>query len=231
MGTARLRGVLAAVLALALAGGGAGCWRGAAGGAVDEGAYAGPVRLACVGDSLTANPGNWTEHAAGWLGSGWTVGNFGLGGATALSFGDRPYAAAKLAEVLAFRPDVVVVLLGTNDSKPRHWYYREEFARDYGALLEALKGAESHPRVWACLPPPAFPGQWGIDEGRICEVGEAIRREARKHGVPTIDLHGPLEGMGECFPDQVHPDGRGSAEMARIIYRALKGRDPEGRAN
>ena len=62
-------------------------------------------------------------------------------------------------------------------------------------------------------------------------MGEAIRREAKKHGVPTIDLHGPLEGKGEFFPDQVHPDGRGAAEMARIIYRELKGREPEGRGD
>lgn len=192
--------------------------------AVDD--YGRPVRLACVGDSLTANEGCWPEHLRRMLGERWDVLAFGLGGSTILSFGDFPYIKLKLPDVLACQPDVVVILLGTNDSKPRHWYYRKEVERDYHHLLAQLEGMASRPRIWICLPPPAFPGQWGIDEGRLSEMRPVIRRVARKHGIPVIDLYEPLVDRADWFPDQIHPDPRASREIARRIYMALTGNTP-----
>ncbi len=194
---------------------------------VDVAAYPGQVRLACVGDSLTGCPDSWPVHLAGALDSRWEIRTFGLGGATVLSFGDTPYATLKLPEVLAYRPDVVVVLLGTNDSKMRHWYYRKEFERDYRQIIADLQALPSRPRIWICLPPPAFPGQWGIDAGRLREMVPVIRRVARRQGVPVIDLHAALLGHPEYFPDQIHPDVRGSMEIARHVYRALTGRNAD----
>ena len=191
---------------------------------VDPAAYPRKIRLACVGDSLTGCPDAWPVHLESPLGPQWEIRNFGLGGATALSFGDYPYATLKLPEVLAYQPDVVVILLGTNDSKPRHWYYRKEFERDYRKLVADLQALPARPRIWLCLPPPAFPGQWGIDAGRIREMLPVIRRVARRQGVPVIDLHAALLDHPEYFPDQIHPDVRGSRVIARHVYRALTGR-------
>lgn len=186
-------------------------------------AYGRPVRLACVGDSITACADCWPAHLAQWLGPEWQVGCFGQGGGTVLEAGDYPYAKLKLPEVLAFAPDAVVVVLGTNDSKPRH-YYRRAFMRDYRRMLEQLAGLPHPPRVWIGLPPPCFPGQWGIDETRLRDMLPAIRKVARRQGVPVLDLHQPLQAHADWFPDQVHPDARASREMARIIYTALTGR-------
>ncbi len=194
---------------------------------VDPAAYPGKIRLACLGDSLTGCPDSWPVQLAGPLGSDWEIRNFGLGGATALSFGDHPYAVLKLPEVLAYRPDVAVLLFGTNDSKPRHWYYRKEFERDYRKMVADLQALPSRPRIWICLPPPAFPGQWGIEAGRIKEMLPVIRRVARSQGVPVIDLHAALLDHPEYFPDQIHPDVRGSREIARHVFRALTGRPAE----
>ena len=193
---------------------------------VDLGAYPGVVRLACIGDSLTACGHCWPSHLGRMLGNRWEVRNFGLGNTTALASGDVPYARIKMPEVLAYQPDVVVVLLGTNDSKPRHWYYKKEFERDYGRMISDLKSMASRPRIWMCLPPPAFPGQWGIDEGRLLEMQPILRRVARRYGVPVIDLHSPFAGMAAHFPDQIHPDAQVSVEMAQRIGRALTGQAP-----
>lgn len=192
---------------------------------VDPTAYFPVVRVACVGDSITACPECWPSHLKQRLGDRWEVRNFGLGGGTVLTFGDHPVATLKLPEVLAFQPDVVVILLGTNDSKPRHWYYKKEFERDYMQLVKDLKRMASSPRIWICLPPPAFPGQWGIDAGRIREMLPVIHRVARRQGIPVIDLHTPFLAHAEWFPDQVHPNPEGSAELARHVYRALTGTD------
>lgn len=187
-------------------------------------AFGRPVRLACLGDSITACADCWPAHLSRWLGESWQVKNFGLGGATILETGDHPYAGLKLPEVLAFEPDVVVIVLGTNDSKPRHWYYRKEFARDYRRLLKRLATLPGPPRVWVALPPPCFPGQWGIDESRLQDLWPAIRGAARRHGVPVLDLHQPLLAHPDWFPDQVHPNEQASREMARLIYQSLTGR-------
>lgn len=182
-----------------------------------------PVRVACVGDSLTAGPDRWPVHLARQLGPAWEVRNFGLGESTVLHFGDTPYLTLKFPEVLAYQPDAVVVLLGTNDSKPRHWYYWKDFVKDYARMVRELKALPSRPRIWICLPPPAFPGQWGIDEDRLREMRPLIRRVARRHGLPVIDLYAPFVGRPERFPDQIHPDPEASREMAGIIGRAVAG--------
>ncbi len=136
-----------------------------------------------------------------------------------------------MPEVLAFQPDVVILFLGTNDSKPRHWYYKKEFERDYRQMIAKLKALDSHPRIWICLPPPAFPGQWGIDDGRIREMLPVIRRVARREGVPVIDLYSPCTEHSEWFPDQIHPNEEGSAAMAGYIYQALTGKDASASTN
>ena len=96
-----------------------------------------PMRkLACVGDSITHGSGtkipareSYPAQLAGLLGPGWDVRNFGVSGATLLDKGDRPYTRQRLYKAaLDFKADVVVILLGTNDSKPQNWKFKEEFA-------------------------------------------------------------------------------------------------------
>ena len=190
---------------------------------IDPRTFDRPVRVACVGDSLTAGRESWPAHLDAHLGDRWEIRNFGLGESTVLQVGDTPYLTLKLPEVLAYQPDAVVVLLGTNDSKPRHWYYWKDFVKDYRRLLRELEALPSRPRIWVCLPPPAFPGQWGIHEERLQEMRPLIRRVARRHGVPVIDLQAPFADRPERFPDQIHPDPEASREIADIIRQAVVG--------
>jgi len=190
---------------------------------VDPAVYGRPVRWACVGDSITFCDDCWPVHLRKALDGRWDIGNFSAGGATVFASGDVPFIKLKLPEVVAFEPDVVVIFLGTNDSKPRHWYYKKEFEQDYHTLIETLKASPGHPRIWICLPPPAFPGQWGIDDGRIREMQPVIRRVARQHAIPVIDLYTPFAGRSERFPDQIHPDQQASREIADIIHQAVVG--------
>ena len=82
------------------------------------------LRVACVGDSITYGSGIKDRHhdsypavLGRWLGPGWDVRNFGVSGATLLKKGDLPYFKQKNHEAaVAFTPDIVVIMLGTNDS-------------------------------------------------------------------------------------------------------------------
>jgi lysophospholipase L1-like esterase len=83
------------------------------------------VRVACIGDSITAGTGiddparRYPAILGALLGERYEVRAFGSPGATMLSSGDTPYVSQRaFQEALAFRPDVNVVALGTNDTKP-----------------------------------------------------------------------------------------------------------------
>lgn len=200
---------------------------------VNEADYAAPVRVACVGDSITYGSGikdrnrnSYPAQMGTLLGSQWEVRNFGVSGATLLKQGDRPYWIQQAyQDALSFRPDVVVIKLGTNDSKPGNWAHKDAFVSDYVALIRSFQTLDSKPRVWICRPVPAFPERWGITEEVI--AGEVIPRVdtvAAQTGVPVIDLHAALDGRADLFPDRIHPNTEGAGVMAQTIRTALTGR-------
>lgn len=88
-----------------------------------------------------------------YLGDGYQVVNFGVSGATLLGKGDRPYTLTdEYARPQAFNPDIVLIKLGTNDSKPRNIQFVDDFAADGKALVESYKSLGSHPRVILLTP-------------------------------------------------------------------------------
>lgn len=198
---------------------------------IQESDYAGTIRVACVGDSITYGSGisdrevnSYPAQLGRLLGEKWEVKNFGVGGATLLKQGDRPYwNEDAYRQTLAFVPDVVVIKLGTNDTKPQNWAFKDEFVTDYVALINSYKALGS--RIWICLPVPAFPERWGISDAIIKnETMPMIRDIALRTETPVIDLYQALEGRADLFPDLIHPNAQGAAIMAKTIYTALTGR-------
>jgi lysophospholipase L1-like esterase len=204
---------------------------------IQENDYAGVIRVACVGDSITYGSGitdreqnSYPAQLGRLLGQKWEVRNFGVGGATLLKQGDKPYwDQDAYRQCLAFVPDVVIIKLGTNDTKPQNWAFKEEFITDYVALVNSFKALGS--RIWICLPVPAFPERWGISDAVIrTETIPMIREIALRTETPVIDLYQALEGRADLFPDQIHPNAQGAGIMARTIYTALTGRTAETQA-
>ncbi len=186
-----------------------------------------PIRVACVGDSITegvgtANPKeqSYPAQLKALLGDKWEVRNFGVGGRTMLRKAD-PY---DYRGALEFAPDVVIIALGTNDSKTPIWgAHQGEFVDDYVAMVKAFQALPNHPQIWACLPPPAFPGNWGITEGVIRDgVIPGIQKVAQITGIKVIDFHAPLLGSSALFPDTVHPNEAGAKRLAELVAAALK---------
>lgn len=187
------------------------------------------VRIACVGDSITfgVGPNNPTSYPARLdqkLGEGFTVGNFGRGGATLLKKGDLPYVeTAEYRRALEFRPDIVIIKLGTNDSKPQNWRHKDEYVADYVELVRTFQELDSNPQVWICLPVPAFEARWGINGELIEEeVLPLVRNVAEQTGVKLIDLHTPFLENRDMFPDMVHPDERGRDKMAEVVFEYIR---------
>jgi acyl-CoA thioesterase I len=206
-----------------------------------------PVRVACVGDSITYGVGikdrkndSYPVCLGRWLGSGYDVRNFGRSGATLLAKGDLPYIKQKqYTDALAFKADIVVIILGTNDSKhpgagsaatnnfANNWQYKADYVPDYEALIKAFREANPAAKIWVCCPPPSFPGQWGINDETIRdEIVPLVYQVAAQTGVKVINLYSALSGQKEMFPDTVHPNAVGAKFMAGVIYKGIIGKSP-----
>ena len=192
-----------------------------------ESRAADPVRVACVGDSITEGVGTQNPKTDSYparlqeiLGSGWNVQNFGVGGRTMLRKAD-PFDHHP---ALGSNPAIVIIALGTNDSKTPIWSgHKNEFVDDYVAMIKEFQALPSHPKVFACLPPPAFPGNWGITEEVIRdEVIPAIKQAAQLTSIEVIDLHTPLLESKAWFPDTVHPNEEGAKRIAELVRKAFK---------
>lgn len=190
------------------------------------------VRVACVGDSITFGAGvekretnNYPVVLGRLLGSGFESRNFGVSGATLLRNGDHPYwKTGAFKAATEWGPNVVVIKLGTNDSKPQNWKHKEQFAADLRALAEHFAGLPSKPKVYLCLPVPVYQERWGINEPVVKgEVIPIILEVAKAKGLPTIDLYSALSGRPEMFPDKIHPNAAGAALIAKTVHGALTG--------
>ena len=121
------------------------------------------IKVACVGDSITAgyaltNPGtqSYPAQLQILLGSGYSVGNFGLSGATLLKQSDFTYwNSSQHTNSLAYNPDIVLIMLGTNDTKPWNWN-ATNFAADYHDLIAQYQALPTQPKVYICLSPPVY---------------------------------------------------------------------------
>lgn len=194
-----------------------------------------PVRVACVGNSITYGTALADrEHEAypvqlqALLGEGYEVGSFGKPGATLLRRGYRPYfEQEEFRQAMAFKADIAVIHLGVNDTDPRAWpNYRDEFVRDYLALIDSLRAANPKVRVLVASITPIADRhhrfQSGTKEWQDL-IREAIADVAQIAGAELIDFFSPLYPYPWMFPDAIHPDAEGAGILARTVYGGITG--------
>lgn len=211
------------------------------------------IRVACIGNSITEGFGIDMCGAYGYpaelqkiLGKDYWVKNFGVSSRTMLNKGDYPYMN-ELAwqDAQAFKADVVIIKLGTNDSKPENWQYGAEFRQDLeqmiltlrpdlaqpvGKKAKKVKKAKNavlqpvKPKIYLCTPIPAFKPTWNISDAVITSEIIPIQQEvAKKYGLEVIDLHTLYAQDGDkMLDDGIHPDGKGAHRLAEIIANELK---------
>jgi len=206
-----------------------------------------PIRVSCVGDSITA--GCCTSGVPAYpellqqvLGSGYVVTNYGNSGKTMLKkgicgpppSGDCSYwTTPTYPAAIASTPDVVTIMLGTNDAKNFNWFGVQEkgdsFEDDYVEMIHNFKALGTKPKVYVMVPPPLYPPDpYDMNSTVINSIFPVmVPQIAQKGGADgIIDVFTALGGATLSQPgitcDGCHPVQKGCNEIAAIMAQKLK---------
>lgn len=189
-------------------------------------------RIACIGDSITWGFTLLSRRSTSYpavlqqlLGPDFEVRNFGYNDASARFDADTPYVSKKVyTRSLEWAPDIVLLMLGSNDTKRRNWD-SEVFRRDYRKLVQSYLDLPSKPRVILIAPirifQPLHIPVLGLYSDTMEEgVRPAIREIAAEMGLELVDLV-DLFPDSQYMMDGVHPQATGAKMLAEAIYSTV----------
>lgn len=195
-------------------------------------------RVACVGNSITDGYGIDMSDVQGYpaklqkmLGTDYYVKNFGVSGRTMLNSGDRPYMKEKAwTEAKAFQPDIVIIKLGTNDSKACNWdAHTKEFRTDMQQMIDELKALPTKPRIILCNPIKAASLRKSGDPKQIrdsillADIIPMIAKVAKKNKLEVLDLRPLIEPGSDLMQrDGIHPTPKGAEAIARKVAETVR---------
>jgi len=199
------------------------------------------VKVACVGDSITygaeasSSSKSYPAVLGTLLGAGWNVRNFGNSGKTMIkkpSDGASYWDQSEFTQSQSFLPDVVVLMLGTNDAKTTNWKNgNNTYTADYAAMVAVYAGLASTPKIYLMLPPPALSSSFNI-QGDVIDnqIIPIIKKIAGDMGLGIIDLNTVFranDAKSLMSADGIHPNDAGYRLIAQTVAAALRA-SPDG---
>lgn len=199
------------------------------------------IRVACVGDSITYGHGAsdrtktaYPAQLQSLMGEGWEILNFGHNARTALDEGrewngrgGQGYRKSpNFAKALACQPDVVLFMLGTNDSKPVNWDGRaDDVKRDYARLVDDFLALKPAPVVIIATSPFVKKDSFSIREKIV--GGELVpwqRSFASARALPLVDAYSAMKDAAAkaYIGDGVHPNDAGYGVLAATFATKLR---------
>ncbi|XHH07719.1 MAG: GDSL-type esterase/lipase family protein [Candidatus Bathyarchaeia archaeon] len=184
------------------------------------------IRVACIGDSIT-EWSNYPQELQEMLGDGYVVGNFGVAGSAVTKNSDIPYMnQSAFQEAKEFQPDVVVIMLGTNDAKDFNFRYIYRFVDDYQELVNSYDTLPDDQEIFLVTPPPIYDNTLGLDNSYLEEgIIPNIEQIADDLDLPTIDVNSVMTDHSDYFKDGVHPNDEGAEVIANTINGAITQND------
>lgn len=193
------------------------------------------IRVACVGDSITygseiinRSKNSYPAQLQSLLKTSAVVENFGVDGACAQKSGNKPYwDQSAFQHSFDFTPDVVILMLGTNDSKTVNWVGEEAFKKDYEALIARYQTLNSQPVIYLMTPSSAYPNADGsllngMSTTEIETITRIVKEIAEDKKLTCIDIHEVTKNHKENYlVDGVHPDKEGASRIAQVVHKQL----------
>jgi acyl-CoA thioesterase I len=181
-----------------------------------------PIRVACIGDSITQGSG-YPNKLQTLLGSHYTVKNFGVSGSTVSLNSSKPYmnqTAFKKAE--DFRPQIVVIMLGTNDANSQIAHSKDNFEANYKQLIKSFEDLEGDQAIWVVKSPPIFTDNPSYNNTYLAEnILPQIDNVATQMDLPAVDMYKAFGNHSDYFMDGIHPNADGATLIASNVYEAI----------
>lgn len=199
----------------------------------------GQIKVACVGDSITYGmlvtnvfSNSYPARLSEKLGEEYHVLNFGFSGKTAQDNNKDSYRKTNKYKLsIEYQPDVVVIMLGSNDTKAYNWSTREKFKADYKELISVYLNLESKPRVIIGTPNSGFyvgkkstgAYNYDIDGEKLAIVTEVVKELAVELDVEIFDTYELTKAHPEWYKlDGIHPNKDGANAMAEVVASVIK---------
>ena len=123
-----------------------------------------PVKIACVGDSITYGYGIagraencYPALLQKALGECYEVKNFGVSGTAVQKASDAPYwQLKKYVASVEYDADILIFMMGSNDANTFNWKGAEAYKADLCEILDSYMQGAKKPEVYLCTPARAF---------------------------------------------------------------------------
>ncbi len=193
------------------------------------------IKIACIGNSITFGAGikdrdndSYPAQLQRILGKEYNVQNFGVSARTTLSKGNFPYIKTpQYKQSLEFNPDIVLIKLGTNDSKTHNFCYIDEFETDYKRIIDSYKALDSKPEIILITPLKCYltsQEAFKISNRKLVEtISPMIADIAYDYDLEIINGY-PLCGdklVESILPDKLHPSAEGAEMMAEHFAKVI----------
>ena len=190
------------------------------------------IKVACVGNSITwgdGGTGAYPYKLGVLLGSHYEVKNFGVGGTTLLKKGDFPYwNTTAFLDAVDYDAQIVIIKLGTNDSKPQNWVFKSDYYSDYLDLVAAFRKNGRNPQIYISRPVPVYKDAFGITgsivKNEIIPLADSVRKTVN---ADLMDFNLAMTGHGDLFSDGIHPNAAGYQIMATFADSVIR-KSPSG---
>lgn len=187
------------------------------------------TRVACIGDSITAGwklkeAEKYVTKLGGLLGSDYDVQNFGHSAYCMLKIADKSYWDSPMFQAAQdFEPDIVTIMLGTNDAHPDYWpEYETDYATDYRDMIAFFEALPSNPTVIVLGLPYLKPG--GRYDGVVAldALLPEVAASAGEAGVEFVEIWDVLVDSGlspnELMKDPIHPSAAAHTIIAETVF-------------
>lgn len=190
------------------------------------------VRVACIGNSITQGARltspqieSYPAQLQNLLGLDYEILNFGVSSKTVMQTDNSYRDTPQYREALASNPDIVIIKLGTNDSRsPYKSRIEQDFVTEYKKLVHSFRELPSRPRIILTLPVASYVSDTSRQTDVVIsrKIIPRIRQIAFEEKLELIDLHSLTVEMPALFPDQLHPNATGASLLAKRFAVYLK---------